>query len=98
MNQTTKVFNYFATANANLVRPVYTDVQIIKQVNGVTVGRLLNGSEVLIVDDIIISERLKQSDFNIKAFLNPDCKDYFLRLRPVETLQKAKEYLKGLEL
>lgn len=98
MSQTTKVFNYFATANAKFVRPIYTEVQIIKQLNGVSVGRRPSGSEVLIFDNIIISERVKQSDLNIKAFLNQDCEDYFLRLRPVETLQKAKEYLKVLEL
>lgn len=95
-----KVFNYYKTCNnnKNLNVPVhlyFEDVTTFKEYKGFYIAKSYS-SEYLIKDNIIISEKVKQSTDNIDILLNGGIdkgKLYHLQTRPLEALSSAKRLL-----
>lgn len=95
-----KVFNYYKTCNNNIdsnkpVNLYFEEVILSKEHKGFYIAKS-HSSEYLIKDNIIISERVKQSTENIDILLNGGVdggKLYHLQTRPLETLLKAKKLL-----
>lgn len=95
-----RVFNYYKTCNNNKTPNVpvhlyFEDVEPSKEYKGFYIAKTCN-SEYLIKDDIIISERVRQSTNNIDTLLNggvDEGKLYHLQTRPFEALSNAKKLL-----